>query len=285
MLPARKITLIALTLILSNFAPTAAAETVTFQIPAPRSPTGHVRFDARIPKNSDHAPRPILILVPGYNGAGKPLLAGFWADFADRTGTILLAPTFRTNLEEIQSRTGYYYPSLWSGDVLLRAVEELATRTPADAESLFFYGHSAGAHFTHRFALWHPDRVAAFVAYSAAWWDPPAASIRDTPALIMCGEDDPRYEATLEFYLASRPFDAPWVWRGFRHTGHESTPAVLRLAATFLEHYLRHTPDTPLAGDIQTYGTIDWSDRESIPAEALTRLPTPAIAEIWKQEK
>ncbi len=255
----------------------------SFTISCPSAAGGAVTFDYYYPTSAADRPK-ILVLIPGYNGSGRAQLTSFWTQLAHRHRLVLLAPTFQATPEEIESRTGYYYPALWSGEVLLRAAAELERMVRADTSRLYLYGHSAGAHFAHRFALWRPDRVAAFVAYSAAWWDPPTAAITDVPALIMCGEDDPRYDATLTFFLESKAFDAPWVWRGYRATGHESTPIVIRMAATFLEHYLTEQPDAPIVGDIQAYETADWSERNTIPEDARVRLPSEKIAETWKQE-
>ncbi|MGC1479796.1 MAG: hypothetical protein WA771_04785, partial [Chthoniobacterales bacterium] len=255
----------------------------TLKISCPKAAGGTVTFDYYYPTPDADRPK-VLVLIPGYNGSGRAQLTKFWTQFADRFGLVLLAPTFHATIEEIQSRSGYYYPDLWSGDVLLDAIAEIKQRVDADCSQFYLYGHSAGAHFAHRFALWRPDRVGAFVAYSAAWWDSPTEAIAEVPALIMCGEDDPRYDATLTFFLESKAFDAPWVWRGYRSTGHESTPTVVRMAATFLENYLTGEPDAPLIGDIQTYETTNWSERSTVPEDARVRLPSPKVAEIWRRE-
>jgi pimeloyl-ACP methyl ester carboxylesterase len=203
---------------------------------------------------------------------------------ADREGVILLAPTFQATKSEIENRKGYYYPAEWSGGVLLRALDELRRRTGCETDTVFLCGHSAGAHFAHRFAIWRPDRVAAFAAYSAAWWDEPTAEMKQVPALIMCGEADLRYETTLEFLQRGLAQDSPWVWRGYAATGHEMTPAVQRMAAVFLEHYLRGERDEPFVGDLQTYDVLPWAEREEIPEVARVRLPSRKVAETWRLE-
>ena len=51
----------------------------------------------------------------------------------------------------------------------------------------------------------------AFVAYSGGWWDAPTDRLKGVPALIMCGEEDERYQATYEFFQKG----LAWACHGF----------------------------------------------------------------------
>ena len=135
----------------------------------------------------DRAATPIgvLVLVPGYNGQGEAILDDQWKKFTIENNLALLAPTFRAEGMENNSGKGYYYPEQGSGEVLERALAKLNRRTGVQTDRILIFGFSAGAHFGHRFALWKPQRVKAFVAYSAGWWSEPTAAIRKVPALIM----------------------------------------------------------------------------------------------------
>ena len=245
----------------------------------------------------------VLVLVPGYNGKGEQMLDGRWKKFAEKNHLILLAPTFQAEGRENNEGKGYYYPEQGSGEVMEKALKELEKRTGVETDRVLFFGFSAGAHYVHRFALWRPQRVKAFVAYSAAWWSEPAASLRKVPALIMCGEADERYGATWDFFKKGQRMGCPWVWRSYQGTGHVLTPAVREMAEVFLAHYAGREggreeqagsgvaswlgPDKmPVSryGDIQTYRSVGWAERETIPEEFRIELPSKALADVWEKE-
>jgi poly(3-hydroxybutyrate) depolymerase len=258
---------------------------VRVKTPSPLNP--EVVFHYRIPVTK--TPTGVLLVVPGCNGDGSGGLrdGGGWAELASREGLVLVAPTFKTTLKEIQSRHGYYYPAEWSGAATFTALNRIHAETRADVGKVLVFGFSAGAHFAHRFANWRPDRVKAFVAYSAGWWDAPAPALRDVPALVMCGEEDLRYGATREFMAQAQALGLPWLWRGYAGTDHEITPVVKRMAGAFLGHYARGGRAEGLVGDLQTCEVFlgGSEEAEAIPAELRVSLPSRAVAEIWKQEK
>jgi predicted esterase len=226
----------------------------------------------------------VLLLVPGYNGSGPAMFTQQWKIFADKYHLMLLAPTFAISPEELQNRQGYYYPDQWSGEATEKALDELGEHEHINIDKILMFGFSAGAHFTHRFALWKPQRVKAFVAYSAAWWDDPNESLAHVPALIMCGEADPRYDATWQFMSEGQALNLPWVWRSYEGMGHEITAVVQRMAEAFLGHYASDEADSPYYGDAQSYQYVTPDKMESIPPQERIRLPSKAVAEQWTQE-
>jgi len=232
----------------------------------------------------------VLVLVPGYNGDGAAMLDVRWKAFAEKNRLILLAPTFHAEANENNQGKGYYYPEQGSGSVIEQALREVTRRTGVATDKVMMFGFSAGAHFAHRFALWRPQRVRAFVAYSAAWWSAPTARLRQVPALILCGEADERYAATFEFFKQGQKLGCPWVWRSYHRTGHKLTPTVRTLAEVFLAHYaaVAMTPSaTPVEvryGDIQTFRDVGRAEKETIPEELRIELPSPAVAEAWRKE-
>ncbi len=149
---------------------------------------------------------------------------------------------------------------------------------------MLFFGFSAGSHFAHRFALWKPQRVKAFVAYSAGWWSEPTARVKKVPALVMCGETDERYTATFDFFKKGQRLGCPWVWRSYKETGHVLTPAVREMAEVFLALYAgrgeraggEEQAGMPVSryGDTQTYRSVGWTERETIPEEFWIELPS-----------
>jgi poly(3-hydroxybutyrate) depolymerase len=229
----------------------------------------------------------VLVLVPGFNGKCEQMLDARWKAFAGRNGLVLLSPSFHAEEDEVRRGKGYYYPEQGSGEVMEKALHELHARTGVDTEKVLFFGFSAGAHFSHRFALWKPQRVKAFVAYSAGWWSEPSARIKDIPALVMCGEKDERYEATLDFFRKGQKQGFPWVWRSYKNTDHVVTPAVRDMAEAFLAHYARVKPadrEEPRYGDMQTFKSVGRDEKEKIPEEFRIVLPSPAVADAWEKE-
>lgn len=243
---------------------------------------------------ADGAKAGVLVLVPGYNGDGAGMLDARWKEFAEKNGLVLLAPTFHAEANENNQGKGYYYPEQGSGEAMENALREVARRTGVTTDKVLMFGFSAGAHFAHRFALWHPRRVEAFVAYSAGWWSEPTARLKSVPALIMCGEADERYAATFAFFKQGQKLGCPWVWRSYDHTGHALTPAVRAMAEVFLANYAAKPAQRPAAppatpgevryGDIQTFKDVGRADKETIPEELRIELPSPAVAEVWRKE-
>lgn len=229
----------------------------------------------------------VLVLVPGYNGDGAGMLDARWKAFAEKNQLVLLAPTFRAAGNENNQGKGYYYPEQGSGEVMEKALRELKRRTNTDTDKALFFGFSAGAHFSHRFALWKPQRVKAFVAYSAAWWSEPTARLKNVPALIMCGETDERYGATYDFFRKGHKLGCPWLWRSYKDTGHVLTSAVRDMAEVFLAHHAHShaaEPQVPRFGDIQSFRSVRPAERDKIPEELRILLPSQAVAEVWEKE-
>ncbi len=63
---------------------------------------------------------------------------------------------------------------LGSGEATVEALGRIGAKLGMKPDKILIFGFSAGAHFAHGFASWKPERVKAFVAYSAGWWDEPA---------------------------------------------------------------------------------------------------------------
>ncbi len=227
----------------------------------------------------------VLLLVPGYNGSGEAMLDARWKAFAEKHGLLLLAPTFTTTPEELRRGRGYYYPEQGSGAEVERMLERVERESGVPTKKILIFGLSAGAHFAHRFALWKPERVRAFVAYSAAWWSEPTGALRDVPALIGCGEADvARFDATRQFFEQGQALGLPWVWRSYEGVGHTLTPRIRDLVEAFLAAQLNNQREPLLYGDTQTYRVVEEADKESILPEVRVALPSREFAEIWRKE-
>jgi pimeloyl-ACP methyl ester carboxylesterase len=260
----------------------ARGEVREFALPTPSAMNPTLTWHYRLPEGTGSVTG-VLLLVPGYNGSGKAMLDARWCRFADGERLALLAPTFLASEEEQAAERGYYYPWVWSGAATEAALDELKRRHGVPVERVLIFGFSAGAHFGHRFALWKPERVRTFVAYSAAWWSAPTEALRGTSGLVMCGETDGRHDASLAFFRAGRALGLPLAWRSWPRTGHTLTPAVRGLSEAWLRHYARGWPEEAWAGDVQSQRIVPGAEADTIPAEVRTWLPSKAVAEAWRE--
>ncbi len=124
-----------------------------------------------------HAPgRPSGTLV-AVHGIARDALeqAVAWGDFARTHGLALVAPRF-------PHATHPAYQRLGSGpgpgkdrsdEVLVRLLAWLETEGCAVPRPWYFFGHSGGAQFAHRFALFHPSSVDGLLLSSAGWYTLP----------------------------------------------------------------------------------------------------------------
>jgi pimeloyl-ACP methyl ester carboxylesterase len=114
-----------------------------------------------------------------------------FAEFGRWNRVAILCPIFPIGVRGDGARSGYKY--MQEGDirydrVLLAIVEEVAAKYGQDWSRFAMFGFSGGGHFTHRFAILHPQRLwAASIGASGSvtlldptrdWW----VGIRDLEA-------------------------------------------------------------------------------------------------------
>ncbi|WDH78072.1 hypothetical protein PTQ19_11120 [Microbacterium esteraromaticum] len=136
-------------------------------------------------------------------------------DWAERTGTALLAPLFPAGVPDAGDANGY--KQLRSGDthfddVLQWTLDAFIERELLDVDRLELFGFSGGAQFAHRLALVHPSdwSAAAFAApgnvtllgSEHAWWpgvgdfatvfgrERDHARLQALPVHVLVGADD-----------------------------------------------------------------------------------------------
>ncbi len=159
----------------------------------------------------------VLVLCPGCNGNGKEWIQDpLWQQFARDHNLDLIGISFASPVSLLTSGRGYYYPEQGSGRLLLDGVAQAFHQELP----LILYGFSGGAHFTAGFTDWKPERVTAWCAYSAEWWDKPVTSDSNPPGLVICGENDERLGASLMFFKEGRVLGKPWLWITAPRTGH-----------------------------------------------------------------
>jgi hypothetical protein len=175
-------------------------------------------------------PSGILVLSPGVNGNGEDWIQNpVWQKFAQNNNLDLIGISFASQVPLLKHHRGYYYAGLGSGQVLLDGIRQTYHRDLP----LILYGFSGGAHFTSSFVQWKPDRVIAWCAYSAAWWDKPVVNSVSPPGLVACGDDDKRLGASLFHFDEGRALGKPWLWLCAPNTAHSIYPP----AENFIRNY------------------------------------------------
>lgn len=223
-----------------------------------------------------------LVLAPGCNGDGHSMVMDAnWRKFAESRKLMLVGLSFASEIAELQNGTGYYYAAKGSGKLLLDTVDRL-TGKPLP---VLLYGFSGGAHFTARFAEWRPERVAAWCAYSAGWWDDPLPSACMPPGMIACGEDDGRLGASLFYFKKGRAIGKPWLWVGIPGTGHVQDDRVGAFARDYFTAVLERMqkPDGPQGGwvDIEEK-TLAAENLPSSQPSVTGWLPDMKLFPAWK---
>jgi hypothetical protein len=252
--------------------------------------------------------RAVLILSPGCNGNGESLARSpVWQEFAKRNHLGLVGLSFASaspdalalraasqattrslplvvasSSDPLHDGTGYYYASKGSGDKLLEGIRRIYRKDLP----LLLYGFSGGAHFTSRFEEWAPSRVIAWCADSAGWWDEPKPSGISPPGIVACGDQDPRYGATLSYFKQGRAAGKPWLWVSLPKIGHQPSPALEDFARKYFEAVLKRGGSSDLSGgtwvDVDTKKVISESEPEALPSES-GWIPSQALVDDWRK--
>lgn len=125
----------------------------------------------------------LLVAVHGTSRTSFLDFRDGFAGFARWNRVAVLCPVFPIGVRGDGARSGYKY--LEEGDirydrVLLAMVDEVAAKYRQDWSTFAMFGFSGGGHFTHRFAILHPERLwAASIGASGSvtlldaerdWW-------------------------------------------------------------------------------------------------------------------
>jgi hypothetical protein len=225
-------------------------------------------------------PQAVLVLCPGYNGSAKELIdRKVWQDFSRSKKLGLVALSFASDGLLLKQGTGYYYPTLGSGDILLQGLRKIYKRDLP----LILYGISGGAHFASRFVEWKPGRVLSWCAYSAAWWDEPSTSSNTPPGLVACGERDvQRYGATMMYFKKGRVQGKPWLWVSLGGTGHKTTPEFDQFVRNYFASILR--VDEPAGSWVDLEDTQLIGNDQAVEHPTLSGwLPNTELREQWRK--
>lgn len=226
-------------------------------------------------------PAGLLVLCPGCNGNGKDWIENpVWRKFAQEHNLDLIGISFASDVSLLKNGRGYYYAHLGSGQLLLDGIRQAYDQDLP----LILYGFSGGAHFTSGFVEWKPDRVIAWCAYSAEWWDIPSAKAMSPPGLVACGEDDPRLGASLIYFKQGRAVGKPWLWLCAPHTGHSIYPP----AESFVRRYFSAILDKTRINKSGEWVDIDQKSLATPEViqdqpSATGWLPDPTLLTQWQE--
>lgn len=230
-------------------------------------------------------PKAVMVLAPGCNGNGEGLVGDpVWQAFAKKMNLGLVGLSFASEMKDIHIGNGYYYASNGSGKILLDGINKLFSRDLP----ILIYGFSGGAHFTSRFVEWKPERVIAWCAYSAGWWDEPKPSDIMPPGIVACGENDERLGASLIYFKQGRAAGKPWLWIGIPKNGHSPEKKVESFVRDYFEAILGER-DGEIVDPMKTGLWIDI-DKRNVAEEYVIRqypsvtawLPDAKLLDTWQ---
>jgi hypothetical protein len=116
----------------------------------------------------------VLVLAPVHNAEALDYVApeSEWARFADEQGLLLVVPRFVTAdlIFRLDHRfTHHRFAQAWSGDAVLRAIDEIGKTVPLEAGRLLVHGQASGSGFASHFTATYPGRVSALSVLNGNW--------------------------------------------------------------------------------------------------------------------
>ena len=229
----------------------------------------------------------ILVLVPGMNMDGTFFLKEkSWMDFAEKNNLGVIALNYSSSTEDLyQEHKGYYWPEQGSGQALLDEIRRIYGKDLP----IIIYGFSGGAQFASRFVDWCPDRIIAWCAYSAQFWDypPDEANVTKARGIVACGDQDGlRWQPSFSFYYNGRKHKRPWIWVNISMAGHNRSARFENFVRQFFDEELAiWRGDKKAQQDI--YSDISNSDNELLLISEQPELQCPfrtqELLDSWKK--
>ena len=239
------------------------------------------------PASLCHNESAVLVLAPGMNTDGAFFLKEApWMEFAKRNNLGVIALNYSSSEEDLyQNRKGYYWPEQGSGQALLDEIK----RVYGKDLPIILYGFSGGAQFVSRFVDWCPDRIIAWCAYSAQFWDYPKSGSKVTQArgIVACGDQDGmRWQPSFAFYYQGRKNNRPWIWVNISNTGHNRSAKFEKFVRQFFDEELAIWRGDKKPGE-DVYSDISNSDNELLLLSDQPELQCPfrsnELLESWKK--
>ncbi len=190
-----------------------AVETNRVSFPAPEAMT---RADVWFADTAKY-PKGVLVLCPGMNGSGKPLVSDpQWQNFAARNHLALAGLSFASPPDQLYAGFGYTFPDQGSGELLLSAIRKQYGRDLP----LLLFGFSSGAYFTELFVNWRPDSVVAWCAHATGRYE--ESPLGWPPGIVSCGElDGSRLGTALTHFKRGRAAGNLLLWVEVKGSGHK----------------------------------------------------------------
>ena len=118
-------------------------------------------FFVYVPKRLDPGP-PMFIAVHGTTRNAREQ-AQRYASLAEEYGVVLVAPQCTAARFPDYERLGREGRGERADQMLERVIVDVARTTKAVGEKVYLFGDAGGGQFVHRFAMAHPEKVAAYV--------------------------------------------------------------------------------------------------------------------------
>jgi pimeloyl-ACP methyl ester carboxylesterase len=222
----------------------------------------------------------VLVLCPGMNQDGAFFLnESPWMDFARDNDLGVIALSYKSNSDQMygESREGYYWPEQGSGEALLDAVRSTYGRDLP----ILIYGFSGGAQFTSRFAEWVPERVIAWAAYSAQFWDSPSTNSVTPPGIVACGELDAlRWFPSFAYFYEGRALGKPWTWVTLVETGHHRKGSLEAFVREYFISVLNDESSPGIYLDVDSRLVV--FEENVMQPELISWLPNERLIESWR---
>ena len=164
----------------------------------------------------------LLVLMPGWNGNGLPLVdQETWRAFARKNHFALVAGFLQSEKATIKGSNWmnhcYWMTERGSGKALIEALKkfsELVGRLEIENLPMLMWGHSAGGRFNYRFACYAPERVIGVVSIKGVYYFSKATvQTRKVPAIFILGENDSykRISNIMRLFNKHRSQGASWA--------------------------------------------------------------------------
>jgi len=233
----------------------------------------------------------VLVLVPGTNGNGALFLENQpWIEFAQKHSLGIIALNYQSAPQDFYfgNRKNYYFPlESGSGKALLDEIKNVYGKDLP----ILIYGVSGGAEFVSQFADYAPERIIAWCAYSAYFYETPKTIPHEKTqarGIIACGELDHRMQCAYSYFYIGRQQNKNWIWVNLKKTGHVRSKALEEFACLFFSTELdifkkpNKAPHKDIFADISTMNIIS-SEHSEMNKSLSCPFRNETIYKFWKK--